>query len=561
MTVLFEGISSSARFYSNLSYFHHIGKSPLKHISFGNLLELAANQFAERDAVVSVQENKRITYYDLLCQADRFAAGLQQIGLKYGDRVGIWAPNILEWTVCYFACARAGFVVATLNPSYVGQEVECCINKIGLKAIICPEKSKKSHFYDVLGTVINNLRNQIPGKLNSSNTPTLNSIVTVSENNLGGTFNYNDVMGMASEKAIKQIKANQDRVNPDNPVNIQFTSGTTGKPKAAVVSHYNLVNSSLSIGKRNELDTKHHKIGVQVPFFHTFGYTVTIGATVSYGATMVVPSPTYDPLLNLRAIKEENCTVIYGTPTMYVDLLNVQMQYNEKIDPEIAVSGGSPCSPELFKKMREHLKVKKVKSVYGLTEATAVVFQSMPSDDEDKMINTVEHLCDHLEVKVVDENDNVVPLGYTTMLGYWEDKAKTNEIIDSHHWLRTGDKFILDKDGYGRIVGRLKDMIIRGGENIFPKEIEDFLSTHPDILEVHVVGLSHKRLGEEVCACVKVRDGGGAKLTLEAIVDFCKENLAKFKIPSQLRIVEEFPKTQSGKIQKYLLKKQFEESR
>ncbi|KAB0802824.1 hypothetical protein PPYR_05010 [Photinus pyralis] len=372
-------------------------------------------------------------------------------------------------------------------------------------------------------------------------------------------------MDFANETSIREIRANQQHVTPESLANIQFTSGTTGQPKAATVTHHNVVNNSLSVGKRNELDTKHHKICVQVPFFHTYGYTITIGAAVSYGATMVVPSSTYNSLQNLRAIKQENCTVIHGTPTMYVDLVNVQLQHNEKIFPEIAVSGGAPCSPELFKKMKRHLNVKKMKSVYGLTEVTAVAFQSTPLDDEDKVLNTVGHVGDNLEVKVVDEENNVVPSGtpgelcvrgYSAMVGYWEDKEKTAEMIDDRRWLKTGDQFILDKDGYGRIVGRIKDMINRAGENIFPKEIEDLLYTHPDILEAHVIGLAHERLGEEVCACVKVQDG--AELTLEAITEFCRGKLAKFKIPSQLRIVDEFPKTQSGKIQKFLLKKRYE---
>uniref|UniRef100_A0A1Y1L8H9 Medium-chain acyl-CoA ligase ACSF2, mitochondrial n=2 Tax=Photinus pyralis TaxID=7054 RepID=A0A1Y1L8H9_PHOPY len=436
-----------ARFYTHLSYLHHIGKTPLKYTTLGKQLELTSSRFPEREAVIAFQENRRITYHDLLSQADRFAAGLHQIGVNYGDRVGIWAPNILEWNILCFACARAGFVAVFINPNYIAQELEYCINKVGMKVIICPEMCDKLHFYDTLGTIVSNLRQQKPENLNNPSTQSLKNIITVSENSLGGTFNYNEILHLANETSIKKIKSNQDCVRPDDAVNIQFTSGTTGKPKAAMVSHYNLVNNAFFIGQRNELETKHHKICVQVPFFHAFGCTITIGAAISHGATMVVPSPRYNPLQNLKAIKEENCTIIHGTPTMYVDLVNVQSQYNENISPEIAVSGGALCSPELFKKMKKHLNVNKVKSVYGLTETTACVFQTMPSDDEEKMLNTVGHVCDHLEVKLVDENNKVVPLGtpgelcvrgYTTMLGYWEDREKTDEMIDNHHWLKTG---------------------------------------------------------------------------------------------------------------------------
>ncbi|KAB0802825.1 hypothetical protein PPYR_05011 [Photinus pyralis] len=553
----------SARFCSNLSYLHHIGKIPLEYIPYGKLLERTALRYPERAAVISLQDNKRITYQDLKTQADRFAAGLQQIGINYGDRVGLWAPNTIEWNVVSLACARGGFVVVPLNPAYTKPEIEYCINKVRLKTIICPERSSKQRFYATLCSIINNLDNQKPDNLINTTTPFLSSIITISENHLGGTFNYNDIMGLASETSVREI--NQHQVNPEGVANIQFTSGTTGKPKAAMISHFSIVNNSLAIGKRVELDEKHHKVCVQIPFFHGFGYTTSIGASVAYGATIVIPSPTYNSLQNLRAIKEENCTVVQGTPTMYIDLVNVQMQHNEKISLEIAMCGGAPSSSELYKKMKQHLNVKKITSVYGLSELTCVAFQSLSLDDEDKVLNTVGHVGDHLEVKVVDEKNEIVPIGtpgelcvrgYNTMLGYWEDKKKTDEVIDDGGWFKTGDKFILDKNGYGIFIGRLKDIIIRGGENIFPKEIEDFLYTHPDVLEIHVIGLAHERLGEEVCACVKVRDG--AELTLDRIQEFCEGVLSKYKIPTQLRIVDKFPKTQSGKIQKFLLKRQFE---
>ncbi|KAK5645289.1 hypothetical protein RI129_006589 [Pyrocoelia pectoralis] len=542
------------RHYSDLSYIHHVGETPLKYISLGRLLEQTALEYPERDALISVEEKKKTTYSGLLDHADRLAAGLQQLEIKYGDRVGLWAPNIFEWNIISMACARAGFVAVTLNPAYTAQEMEYCINKIDVKAIICPDTYRKLNFYEKLCKIIPNLEQQTAGKLNNERTSSLSTIVLLSERKLGGTYDYNDVVAMASDASIKNIKENQCRVNPDHPVNIQFTSGTTGEPKAAIISHYNVVNNSVCCGKRNELDLKHHKICVQVPFFHGYGYTITAASAIAYGATLVIPSVTYNPLRNLNAIKEEKCTMIHGTPTMYVDLVNVQRKKNEDIYPEIALSGGAPCSPVLFENMRKHLNVQKVKSVYGLSETTAVAFQSMGSEDEYQTLNTIGHVGDHLEVKVVDEYNNVVPMGtpgelcvrgYNTTLGYWKDPTKTNEMIDKHRWLRTGDQFILQKDGYGKIVGRLKDMIIRGGENIFPKEIEDVLNTHDDILESH-----------EVCACVRVRNG--AQITLETIVEYCAGKLAKFKIPSQLKIINDFPKTQSGKIKKGELRKSLE---
>ncbi|KAF2897795.1 hypothetical protein ILUMI_08382 [Ignelater luminosus] len=568
---VFNNVKSirSLRKYSKLSYIHHIGKEPLRSLTLGKVYENTANKYPEREAIISLEQRKRLNYQEFLEQADKLAAGLLAIGLENGDRVGLWAPNLIEWQIINIACARVGLIVVALNPAYQASELEYCINKVGMKAIVCPDKIKKVNFYEILNQVSEEVQKCDPGKLKCKKVPSLKSVILISNEAVKGTYNYNEILDLGDENSTRRIKENQDKIQADSAVNIQFTSGTTGKPKAAILTHFNVVNNSFAIGKRNELDKKHHKICVQVPFFHAFGYTITFGAAINFGASLVIPSSFYSPSENLRAAKEEKCTIIHGTPTMYVDLVNMQKQKQESINPEIAVSGGSPCSPQLFRQMKDILKVKKVKSVYGLTETTAVCFHSLPVDeDENKATETVGHLSDHLEAKVVDAKGCIVPFGtpgelyvrgYTTMLGYWDDEKKTKETITDDHWLQTGDQFILQEDGYGKIVGRLKDMIIRGGENIYPKEIEDFLNTHPDILETQVIGLPHERLGEEVCACIRIREN--SKLTKESLMEFCKGKIAHFKIPSQLEIVDNFPKTQSGKVQKHLLRKQFEKQK
>ncbi|KAF7264300.1 hypothetical protein GWI33_000341, partial [Rhynchophorus ferrugineus] len=549
----------SNRKHHKLSYIHNPGTEPLKFMTIGRLLEETADKFGDRLAIVARGQNQRLTFHEVLHQADKLAAGLRQIGLVPGDRVGIWAPNLLEWYLTYMACGRGGYVLVNINPAYQPLELEYCVNKVGVKCLITPHSFKKQSYYEFLNELSPELASSDPGKLKSKRLPSLQHIVTISDDDFKGTYKYNDIVDSATSSTLGIIHSMQNKIESDQACHIQFTSGTTGQPKAAIQTHFHLTNNSYFIGKRNEFDRKHHNVCVQVPFFHAFGTVITIGAAVNHGATLVIPSPGYEPEKSLDAIRDEKCSVIYGTPTMYVDLIKQQKERNEDINPEIAVSGGASCSPHLFREMKNILKVHKVKSVFGLTETTAVVFQSLYDDEEYEATSTVGYLGDHLEAKLIDEEGQSVPLGspgelcirgYCTTLGYYEDEQKTKELIGADKWLKTGDQFIFEENGYGRIVGRLKELIIRGGENIFPKEIEDFLNTHPDILETHVIGLPHERLGEEVCACVRVLN---ESITLEDIKNYCKGKIAHFKIPSVLRIVDSFPKTASGKIQKFKL--------
>ncbi|KAK9890741.1 hypothetical protein WA026_012089 [Henosepilachna vigintioctopunctata] len=334
-----------------------------------------------------------------------------------------------------------------------------------------------------------------------------------------------------------------------------------------MVSHFSHVNNSLAIGRRIELDLKYHRMCLMNPFFHAAGVTASIGSCVSYGSTVVLPSATYSPPDNLTTTVKEKCSIIHGTPTMHLDLITEQEKRGENISPEIALFGGSPISPHQLETMLKVLKVKKLKNVYGQTEATCMIFSSKPGEDMEKSINSVGCLSDHTEAKIVDSDGNVVPFGtpgelyvrgYQNMIGYWEDADKTEATLGNDGWLKTGDRFILTEDGYGKIVGRNKDMIIRGGENIFPKEVEDVLITHPKIAEVSVIGLPHERLGEQICACVTLKEN--YELNLQELSNFCKGKMAHFKVPSQLKVLKSLPKTASGKIQKYVLVKQYSEN-
>lgn len=554
------------------SYRHHIGKQPLVYRNMGQHLQIAAERFPNKEALVSIHESKKFTFSTVLERVDRLAAGLYQLGLRQGDRVGVWAPNGAQFYLSTLAAARAGMISVGINPAFQVPELEYSLKKVGVKALIAPERFRNRSFYGAICKVAPELLSSNPGKLKSSNVPSLSAVIIDSDDRtLPGTISFKDLFKIAPNNEVSKIASIQNTISPDSGVNLQFTSGTTGQPKAALLSHYNFVNNGLFAGLRNGFDLpREHRICVQVPFFHVFGMVLAITAATSYGCTLVLPGPGYKPAESVEAIIREKCNVIYGTPTMYVDLVNQVRASGAKLPPvDLAVTGGAPCAPKLFTDMQEVLGAKQVKTIYGLTETTCVCFQSMAEETQENVLKTVGHLGDHCEAKVVDGEGNIVPLGtpgelwirgYTTMLGYWEDEQKTKETIDQDKWLRTGDQFVLREDGYGEIVGRIKEMVIRGGENIYPREIEDFLNSHPNVLETYCVGVPCERLGEEICAFVRLRNND-EKLDQDDVKKFCQGKLAHYKIPKYVRIVEQFPKTTSGKIQKFKLLEAFLENK
>ncbi|XP_055710383.1 medium-chain acyl-CoA ligase ACSF2, mitochondrial-like [Phlebotomus papatasi] len=550
---------------SGLSYIHNVGKYPLVYRTIGQELSRVASEFGDREAYVCVEEGKRFTYGQLKMEADRLAAGFQAIGLARGDRLGIWAPNVAMWPVVMFAAARAGLILVALNPAYEAPEMEYCMQKVGIKALVTSETFRNRHYYEKLLQIVPDLDKFSPGQIHNKKLPFLQSVIINSEKNFPGALRLSDVESLATASQMTQIEDQQKSISPDSGCNIQFTSGTTGMPKAALLKHFGFVNNGMHIGNRNELHNK--KLCMQVPFFHAYGTVITVMASLSTQATIVLPSIVYNPDKSLLAIRNEECQVIYGTPTMYVDLVNKQREKRWDLKAEIAVTGGALCSPQLLKDMKKELKLKKVKTIFGMTENSAVSFHTLPDDTDEQVLESVGHVQDNIEAKVIDNEGNLVPFGvpgelcvrgYFTMLGYWDDEEKTRETLGKDGWLRTGDQFVLQADGYGKIVGRLKEMIIRGGENIFPKEIENFLATCPQIAEAHIVGVPDERLGEELCAFVRLRAESGS-FTENDIKDFCKGKISFHKIPRYIEIVTDFPKTLSGKIQKFKLQQQFEE--
>ncbi|XP_075154074.1 acyl-CoA synthetase family member 2 [Haematobia irritans] len=549
----------------NLSYLCNQGKNPLVYRNIGQELERAAIEYGSTEAIVSLHEAKRYSYKHLLEEVDRIASGFLKLGLKKGDHIGLWGPNNVHWYLTMMAASRAGLISVGINPAFQAPELEYCLKKVNVKALVSPLSHKTQNYYEIINAICPEISSSEKGKIKSKNLPHLKSVIIDSDTPLKGALTFNDLLALGNSQGCSQdIAKLQSFIIPDSPCNVQFTSGTTGKPKAAVLSHFNFVNNGIHIGNRNKLNGQ--RICVQVPLFHAYGVVVTIMSSLTHGATMVLPAAGFSPEDSLKAIVEEKCTVIHGTPTMYVDVIRKQRELNFPLKTlQMAVTGGATCSPQLFLDIQKVLGVREVRTIFGLTETTASVFQSRPGDSMEQVLNTVGHVQDNIEVKVVDTDGNTVPFGqsgelyvrgYLTMLGYHNDEEKTKETIGADKWLRTGDQFVLQPNGYGCIVGRLKEMINRGGENIFPREIEDFLNTHENIIETHVIGVPDERLGEEICAFVRLQDNS-KPVSRESLKEFCKGKLAHFKIPRYIISVDEFPKTTSGKIQKFKLLEQF----
>ncbi|XP_061393876.1 medium-chain acyl-CoA ligase ACSF2, mitochondrial [Musca vetustissima] len=549
---------------SNQSYIYNKGKNPLVYRNVGQELEKAARIYGSTEAIVSYHEGKRYTFTSLIDEVDRIAAGFLKLGLKKGDRVGLWGPNNIHWYLTMMGACRAGLVSVGINPAFQAPELEYCLKKVNVKAIVSPLTHKTHNYYEIIRSLCPEISSSQKGDIKSENLPHLKAVIIDTDEALKGALTFNELLDIGNKEDLKEIEKLQPYIIPDSPCNIQFTSGTTGQPKAAVLSHFNFVNNGIHIGNRNQ--TTGARICVQVPLFHAFGVVVTIMPALSHGGTLVLPAPAFNPEASLRSIVDEKCTVIHGTPTMYVDLIRKQKELNLPLSTlKMAVTGGAICTPQLFLDMQNILKVKEFRNVYGLTESTASIFLTRANDTVEQILTTVGHIQDDIEVKVIDKDGNTVPFGqpgelcvrgYLTMLGYYGDEQKTKETIGSDKWLRTGDQFVLQPDGYGRIVGRLKEMIIRGGENIFPKEIEDFLNTHENIMEAYVIGVPDERLGEELCAFLRLQDDT-KEITRDTLKEFSKGKLAYFKVPRYVVTVKEFPKTTSGKIQKFKLLQQF----
>ncbi|GAO77636.1 MULTISPECIES: AMP-binding protein [unclassified Sphingopyxis] len=534
---------------------------PLIEHTIGEALALAAERWGSSDALVSVGQGIRWTFAELLERSDAFAAGLLALGLNPGDRIGIWAPNCAEWTLTQFAAARAGLILVTINPAYRLSEVEYTINKVGLSALVAATSFKTSDYPGMIEELAPEAVTSTPGQLRAERLPTLRSLILIGPEARPGWLPFDDAATLATDTDRQRLAAIGPALDPNDAINIQFTSGTTGLPKGATLSHRNILNNGYFVGRTQGLG-EGDRICIPVPLYHCFGMVMGNLASITHGAAMIYPSEGFDPEAVLRAVEAERCTALYGVPTMFIAVLaHPRFDDFDVSSLRTGCMAGAICPEPLMRQVVERLNMRDVTIAYGMTETSPVSFQTAPDDPFERRVGSIGRVQPHLECKIVDGGGNIVPSGeagelctrgYSVMIGYWDEAERTADSIDADGWMHSGDLATIDAEGYGNIVGRLKDMVIRGGENIYPREIEDYLYRHPFVEDVAVVGIPDERMGEELCAWVRLKPD--ANVDAEAIREFCRGQIAHYKVPRYVRIVGEFPTTVTGKVQKYLIR-------
>ena len=530
--------------------------------TIGEALLRAAKQWPKQEALVSVHQGIRWTYEQFSHHVDRLAAGFLALGLKPGDRVGVWAPNCAEWTLVQFATARVGLIQVNINPAYRLSEVEYTLNKVGVKALVCAEKFKTSDYVGMINELAPEIASSTPGDLRSKRLHDLRIVAQIGGTPGPGWMNFNDIAEQATGSHAAQVEEIAKTLDRNDAINIQFTSGTTGLPKGATLSHRNILNNAFFVGEGMGL-TEGDRLLIPVPLYHCFGMVMGNLACITHGAAMIYASEGYEPLAVLKTVQAEKCTGLHGVPTMFIaELEHSDFDKFDLSTLRTGVMAGSPCPIEVMKKVIDRMNMREVGIGYGMTETSPVSFQTAMDDPLERRVSTVGRVQPHLEVKVVDENGTITQRGqpgelctrgYSVMIGYWNDPDKTVEAVDAEGWMHTGDLATIDDEGYCNIVGRIKDMVIRGGENVFPREIEEYLFRHPKIEDVQVIGVPDSKFGEEICAWVKLR--AGETSSREEIAAFCKGQIAHYKIPRYVKFVDSFPMTVTGKIQKFEMRK------
>jgi fatty-acyl-CoA synthase len=545
------------------SYVHGASDIPLIGETIGAHFDRVVQRFPGRDALVVRHQHIRWSYRDLQKQVDAFAAGLVALGLKPGERIGIWSPNNAEWVITQFATAKAGLILVNINPAYRLAELEYALNKSGCVALITAARFKSSDYLQMLRDLAPELATASSGNLHAVKLPELRLVITIGDESHAGMVPFADVSGLGGDAERRRLGFLAEALQFDDAINIQFTSGTTGFPKGATLTHHNILNNGYFTGIAMKV-TEADRLCIPVPLYHCFGMVLGNLACLTHGATMVYPSEAFDPLAALEAVEAEHCTALHGVPTMFIaEMDHPEFRRFDLSSLRTGIMAGSPCPIEVMKRAVELMHLGEITIAYGMTETSPVSFQSSTDDPLDRRVATVGRIQPHVEVKIVNAEGHIVPRGtpgelltrgYPVMLGYWNDAERTAESIDAAGWMKTGDLATIDDEGYCNIVGRIKDMVIRGGENVYPREIEEFLYRHPKIQDVQVIGVPDKRFGEELCAWVKLRDGESANP--EEIQEFCKGQIAHYKIPRYIKFVDAFPMTVTGKIQKFLMREE-----
>jgi fatty-acyl-CoA synthase len=542
----------------SLSYVSGTSDRPLVYRTVDEVLKRALAEVPARSAVVSAHQSISYSFAEFDREVERAARGMIACGLEPGQRIGIWSPNCLEWLLTMFGAARAGLILVNINPAFRSSELEFALRHVGCTALVFAPRFKGSDYSQMLSSLLPELAQSAPGRLSSPSFPALRLLIDLGERPLSGALSFGTLMerGDASPPP-----ARRDRLDADEICNIQFTSGTTGTPKGAALTHFNIVNNGFFVGEALRL-TPEDRVCIPVPLYHCFGMVLGVLAAMTHGAASIMPSEGFDAESVLETVARERCTALHGVPTMFIaELEHPRFKEFDLSSLRTGIMAGSPCPTAIMRRVVQEMHMPEITICYGMTETSPVSFQTHPDDALERRVSTVGRVHPHVEVKIVDADGRVTPRGaageiltrgYSVMRCYWDDPVRTREAIDVSGWMHTGDLGVIDEQGYCNIVGRVKDMIIRGGENISPREIEEFLYRHPAVLDVAVVGLPDPKYGEAVCACIRLRPGSSA--TEEEIRSFCSGQIAHYKVPRYVRFVDGFPLTVSGKVQKYLIR-------
>jgi fatty-acyl-CoA synthase len=546
------------------SYVSGPSEIPLLGMTIGDAFDRTVAQFPDRDALISRHQGLRYVWRQLQDEVNRFARGLMALGIQKGDRVGVWSPTYAEWTITQYATAKIGAILVNINPGYRLYELEYALNQSGCNTVVLAPNFRATSYIEMMQTLCPELAHSAPGLLDAHKLPQLRHVIRLGTERTPGMWGWGEVMERANDIAPEQLADRQAQQEFDDPANIQYTSGTTGNPKGATLSHHNILNNGYFVAHLQGM-TENDRLCAPVPLYHCFGCVMGNLGTMTHGAAIVYPAETFDPRATLEAVQAEHCTSLYGVPTMFIaELASPDFDLYDYSSLRTGVMAGSPCPVEVMRQVMSKMHMSEVEICYGMTETSPVSFQSHLDDTIEKRVATVGQIHPFVEVKIIDpESGAVVPRGapgelltrgYSVMLGYWNNEEATRTAIDAARWMHTGDLATMDEDGYVNIVGRLKDMIIRGGENIYPREVEEFLYTHPAISDVQVFGVPSERYGEEVAAWVKLKEGMQA--TAEELAQFCQGQIATFKIPRYWKFVTEYPMTVTGKIQKFIMRQQ-----